>query len=195
MSKQAREKTPWADSDAIYKLVQAELEENALEEERQFYLERWDTYPGRPAGEVTGEIEKQALDEWRRGNPTPLTDLLRPEHPLNRYGWFGRPIRDQLSSEAWSIICNRLLGKPLKRGRPKSTDEERRALNPVHDAADMVPAIEHILLQRYPEEVALVKDLARAFAERLVGKDDPESAGSKVSHHLNRSKKDRARLP
>ena len=197
MSKQPKKKTPpWADDDAVYKLVQAKLEENALEEERQFYLGRWDTYPDRPADEVTGEIEQQALDAWRRGNPNPLTDLLRPEHPLNRHGWFGRPFRDQLSSEAWSIICDRLLGKPLKRGRPKSTDDERRALNPVHDAADMVPAIERILWHHYPKQLTPhVKDYARAFAERLMGKDDPESAGSKVSNHINRSKRDRARLP
>jgi len=198
MSKQPKKKIPpWADEDAVYKLVRADLEENALEEERQFYLERWDTYPDRLADEVRNEIEQAAIDTWRRSNPNPLTDLLRPEHPLNRYGWFGRPFRDQLSSESWSIICDRLLGKPQgKRGRPTMTDEERREHNPLHDAADMVPDIKAILLQHYPAQNAeQIRDRAHLFAEKLAGIEDPDSAGSKLSEYLNRSKKDRARLP
>jgi hypothetical protein len=198
MSNRSKNKAPlpWADEDVVYKLVQAELEENSSEEDRQFYLLPWETHPGVPADEIISDMEHQALDAWRRGDLNPLTDLLRPEHPFNNYPFNGRLIRDQLSAEAWSLICDRLLGKKRKRGRPKMTAEERRMHNPIHDMSDRVPAIENILRQHHPDQPASqVKERARAFAERLMGKDDPESAGSKVSDHLNRSKKDRARLP
>ena len=204
MSKRPNKKAPpsWIDDEAVYELVQSEMGQIALEEERQFYLLPWETYPGVPADEVTDEIEQSALEAWRRKNPNPLTDLLHPEHPLNKHGWFGRPIREQLSAEAWSLIRERLLHKPRKRGgkqpvkrggRPKMTAEERRENNPVHDAAAKVPAIEAILRQNYPDQAKEdVVDRAYAFAGMLMGIDD---AGNKVRNYLNRSKKDRARLP
>lgn len=197
MSKQPRARPLWADEDDVYARVQEELKNAELEEERQFYLLPWETYPGAPADEVIRGIEQQALDAWRRGDLNPLTDLLRPDYPLNKHPLIkhGRPIRDQLSAEVWSLICDRLLGKKRKRGRPKKTAEERRMSNPIHDTAEMVPAIENILLRHYPNQpTSRVKERARAFAERLMGHDDPDSAGSKVSGYLNRSKNDRGRL-
>ncbi|MCS3521849.1 hypothetical protein [Bradyrhizobium elkanii] len=201
----------WTDEDAVYARVQGELQEpdrlDAL-----FVAENWDLMPDRTWADIRREgaqrargREQEALDAWRRGDRKPLGELVNPDDDsfnemLER---LGRPplrkdrlISRQFSAETWAIIRDSLLGKLSgKRGRPKMTNEERREHNPLHDAADMVPSIESILHQRYPDQSARqLKDRAHAFAERLMGIDDPDSAGSKVSKHLERSKKDRGRL-
>jgi hypothetical protein len=216
MSKQPKKKAPppWIEEgDAVYKLVQSELQAADLEVERRaamFWAERMHLIPDRTRGELRREIveskEREALDAWRRGDRKPLADLVDPDDPLldhllKRHDRpiprKDRPLRIQLSAETWSIIRDSLLGKlPGKRGRPKMTAEERRMLNPIHDAGDMAPVIERILRQHYPNQLASqVKDRAYAFAEKLKGIDNPQSAGSKVRDYLNSGKKDRRRTP
>lgn len=183
---------PWANEDAVYRLVQGELEDITLAGELQFSLLDWDTFPDLPVTDFIHHVEQQALDAWWRGDPSTLIKLLRSEHPFNEHPMGDRALRDQLSEQTWALICERLQGKPLKRGRPKRTADERRARNPIHDAADIAPTIENILRQNYPHQD--VRDRAYAFAEKLMGIDDPNSAGSKVRNYLNKSKTARARL-
>lgn len=215
MTKYPKKKAPppWIEEDAVYKLVQAELREAELEEERQdamFEAEHQDLMPDRTWAEIcrdaAGYAEREALDAWRRGDRKPLASLVDPDDriidiALKKQGRPAlrkdRPIRRRLSAETWTIIRDSLLGKlPGKRGRPKLTAEERRILNPIHDAADSVLAIERILRQHYQNQPASqVKDRAYALAEKLNGIDNPQSAGSKVRDYLNSSKKDRRRSP
>jgi hypothetical protein len=71
------------------------------------------------------------------------------------------------------------------------TAEERRAMNPVHDAADMVPEIADILRRFYPEQTpAQIHDRALSIAAGMKGVKSAET----VKLHLNRAKNDRRRI-
>lgn len=185
----------WADEDEVFWFVENQL---AFYGEYEFAMLPWETYPDTPADELPHRMVQEAMAAAKQNKFGPLTELLRPEHPMIGPAWFKPSIRDQLPPEAWRLICDRLSGKRVKKGkkgRPKMTSDERRALNPVHDAADMVPEIEDILRRHYRDQADVdVKDRARAFAERLAGIDDPESAGSKVGNYLRSSKRDRRRI-
>jgi hypothetical protein len=185
----------WADGEKVFWFVENEL---AYRAEYDFAMQPLDDYPDTLPKKFERRVVQDAIAAAKQNKFGPLTELLRPEHPMNGPAWFKPLIRDQLPPEAWRLICNRLSGKRVKKGkkgRPKMTSDERRALNPVHDAADMVPEIEDILRRKYTDQdEQQIKNRAAAFAERLAGIDDPESAGSRVRNYLNASKSDRRRI-
>jgi hypothetical protein len=77
-----------------------------------------------------------------------------------------------LTNEAWALIADRLIGKArASRGRPsRQTGKERRAVNPVHDAADAVPRIRSILKASYPgRRPGELQDRAIDLAAKLHG--------------------------
>jgi hypothetical protein len=73
-----------------------------------------------------------------------------------------------------------------KRGRPKISEELRRAKNPIHDAADQFYMIREVLKDFYPHESrATIHERALTFA----------AENSCLPEHLQRRKKDRRRVP
>jgi hypothetical protein len=190
----------WVDEDAVTKLVKTALDDAEADAEYEFAMLRWDTHPGIPGNELLDRMERDAVAAAERGEIRPLADLLRPEHPFNEHPLFGGdPIRSKLSATTWTLVADfltgernprtgRLKGKP---GRPKMTAEERRAMNPVHDAADMVPEIADILRRFYPEQTpAQIHGRALSIAAGMKRVKSAET----VKLHLNRAKNDRRRI-
>lgn len=83
----------------------------------------------------------EAVQAAERGNFRPIADLMRDEDS-----------RQQLPPKAWKLIVERMRDRPRKSRRPPPTEQERRAANPVRDAARIVPAIEGLLLMYYPHQ-------------------------------------------
>jgi hypothetical protein len=164
----------WSDKKAVAKRVADEIEEGRLEIERL-----WTIYPdGRfslPVHLKTLEEliqaewargwpiddEKGAVEAAHRGDIEPLANLLRPlvSPPEFEIPDAVNPNIKYLSPATWSIIADFLTGALNPRtgrvrgrpGRPKLSEEERRAKNRVHDAADEFAVIRDILRYVYPE--------------------------------------------
>jgi hypothetical protein len=178
----------WSDEEEVFHYVERELESERLEREREFMLLRWDTFPGIPAEEIVRGMEREAIEAARHRNKKPLQQLVSPDHPFNRSPIGGKPIRDQLSDEAW-----RLLSAPRGSGRPRMTPDQRRASNPVHDAAALVPVISDILRSAFPDQRNF-HDRACAYAERLLGVKSRSDEGSNVRSYMHVSRKHRRKL-
>jgi hypothetical protein len=127
--------------------VSREIDEADLEADRQFYTLRWDTHPGIPADEVFRGMESNAVFEAERGNFGLLDYLMQPNHPWNKY--FKTEAYTQFMSSTRQLISDRLTGRwkrpknnpeHKKTGHPRMTEDERRAMNPIHDAGDEVRA-------------------------------------------------------
>jgi hypothetical protein len=100
-------------------------------------------------------MEREAFEAARQGDFRMLGWMLDKHMPLTR--------------ESMSLIAARLMGK-LKAGpgAAKQAIARRRAANPVHNAADEVPAIQTILRQHYPKQRGIrdrAIDIAAARAE------------------------------
>ena len=130
--------------------------------------------------------EEVAVAAARQGDPAVLANLLRSE---NR-DWLGR---DAIELAIEFMTGRRILGtgNPKgKRGPGKKTPEQRRAMNPIHDAASDALLIQYYLRHLYPEQSAdEVRDRAVEFMAERAGVD-PET----LHNHLARSRKDRRRL-
>lgn len=182
---------PWADEKACLEFVRAELQELAEDEEREFHLLAWDTFPSIPAAELVQRIEQRAVDKAKKGQTKDLASLVDPTNPFNRNTLGGKLIRDRLSPATWRLVTEHLEGKKHgKQSRPPMTDEERRAKNPIHDAADLVDTIESVF-RRFYEDVRASKRKARAidFAANIAGVER-----DKLHHHTRRGKTDRRRV-
>src|SRR5262245_3526090 len=146
----------WTDEEAKLNLVKEEL----WEDERDYdvpdlrlpksYL-RWKRLPPEEQRKYVYRMEEQeALQAAKDGDFRPLRMLTDPDHILNM-----RPprIRDNLSAAAWGLINQRLDGKKIgKPGAKKKAPDERRADNPVHDAATLlVPEVTRVLCRYYPD--------------------------------------------
>jgi hypothetical protein len=186
----------WNDEAAVTKqteLVKEELEAAAMDEEREFYFLPWHTHPGVPVSEICAYAERNAVEAAERGRVGQLADLLRPDNPMNRYPFVpGSPIRSLLSPTTWMLVADLLIGRHKRKpGRPKMTAEERRAMNPIHDADDMFPAIVDIVRRLYPKQTqADIRDRAMLIAARLTGVTKAET----VKFHRSRAKNDRRRI-
>jgi hypothetical protein len=189
VSKRPTAKLRWNDDAAVFRHVQRELENEWLEQERQFMLLRWDTHPGIPVADIARKAVTEALEAARHRNLKPLQALNSPKHPFNKYGLGGKTIRDYLPDEAW-----RLLSAKRGRGRPRMTPEQRRAHNPVHDAADLVPVISDILRRAFPDQRG-IQDRADAYAERLLCVKSRGHEGDNVRSYRHVSRKHRRKLP
>jgi hypothetical protein len=149
----AADRPDWKEMDAVADWAYRKLDDERSEQERQFYMLRWDTHPGIPMSEIHRWMVTDAVAKARDGNFELLADLLRPEHPMNLH--LAKSIRETLPPEVWRLIADRLSGRlKVRRGRPRMTEEERRVLNPIHDAADDLPPIESILREAYPNQNA-----------------------------------------
>jgi hypothetical protein len=139
--------------------------------------------------QVIAGIENEAVQAANEGNYFPLGCLTDPTHPLNSI--MTPPIRTMLAPSTYALITEVLYGRRIKpKHRPRLTDTQRRAQNPIHDAADAVPMVESLLRQWYPEQTAgaiheralhVVAYSHKVPLERLIG-------------YLRRSKADRRRL-
>ena len=179
----------WSDEDAWFKIVEGELSEP----EREFMLLDWSSCPGVPVGEILHNIQRDALAKARRGTMGPLADLLRPEHPMNKYPFTpGVPVSSTLTPEALTLLADRAAGKHKgrgRRGRPKMTIDERRAKYPAHYAVQELPVIEAILRTHCSEASdGDIRDRSLLFAARLF-ETEPET----VFNLKNRGKSNRRR--
>jgi hypothetical protein len=189
----------WADADKVFILIEDEL----LEIERQDVLEdelRMRTYPGTPFSHIVQSMEQEAVAAARQGSFRKLAELLHPDHPFNNRR-DGKPqLRNFLGPETWQLLVDRLLGKPIRkpaatgkrtaRGRPKMTADERRAMTPVHDAADALSEINDILRRHYPDQSeSNIRDRAIAFVARNEQINDET-----LVNYVGRSRRDRRRL-
>jgi hypothetical protein len=193
----ARRRLPrWSDERAVARLVDEEIEQAELEEERLFYTHYAPQLPGVPESQINVGIERDAVAAALRGNIAELASLLDPEHPYNKLRKI--PIRSCLSPATWQLIVQFLTGERSRRsgqlkgerGRPPMSAEERRTTSPVHDAADEVSAIRHILGRLYSEQDhGQINDRAISIAAQRRG-----IATRTLAKYLSRPKKDRRRL-
>jgi hypothetical protein len=146
------------DDEAIVTVVAEELDE----EERQFYLLRWDTHPGVRLSDIKRQRQQDAVNRARAGDWRLLADLVRRGIPLN--------------SEAGNLVAARLLGKIKKkgtRGPPKKPIEERRLASPSIGADEEYELIWPILREHFPEErIGAIKARALQIAAQRAGIKD-----------------------
>jgi hypothetical protein len=179
----------WSDEKAVAKKVADEIEEGRSEIE---FL--WANYPNGkfPLPKHLWALNELIQDEWARGWPIddeegavaaalrgdtePLAELLRPRvnPPEFKIPDAVNSAIKTLSPATWSIIADLLTGKLNPRtgrgkgqpGRPRMSREERRARNPVHDAADEFLVIKSILRHQYPRQsVAQINLRAEKIAQ------------------------------
>jgi hypothetical protein len=145
-------KPNWNDDRALAKYVARTIDEIESENERQFYNQNWDTYPGITASEWVEIVEETAVKEANRGNAEYLAGLVHPKSPLNVHRPGGKPIREQLQPATWRLIADIMVGRHKRRvGRPKKSADERKQDYPVHNAAAEVRTIKRILGNCFPD--------------------------------------------
>jgi hypothetical protein len=159
----------------------------------EYGLERWPFYDETDVPKIiTWEmLENEAVQAAEGGNYAPLAELLDPKHPLN-HPEIKPPIRASLAPRTYALIADILSGRRKKPAhRPKLTEIERRAINPIHGASDEVPAVERMLRAWYPDHTAnQIYDRALSAVARRHNMELETLAA-----HLKRSKGDRRRLP
>jgi hypothetical protein len=101
---------------------------------RDYLLFPWRQWWGHPFTEQ--DREREAVAAARQGN-FKLLGILKEQ-------------RVPLGAEAEALIASRLQETfKAPRGKPKQTEAQRRAGNPIHDAADEVAPIEDLLREYY----------------------------------------------
>lgn len=123
--------------------------------------------------------EGEAVAEALRGRPEQFAHLVAS-------GQCRAPAALRLAAEYVRGERNPRTGKlNRKPGRPKMTAVERRARNPIHDAAEEFPLIKQILKEFYGAEVTAreIHDRAEAIAQERAG------TKSSLSYYLRRSSK------
>jgi hypothetical protein len=124
--------------------------------------------------QVQRELEADQLEQERQG--ALITMRLSDTFPD-----FKRPA----SLDWWQ----RRVPVKRKRGRPPMTPVQRRAKNPVHDAANLVPQIKATLRQAFPDRD--INDRAYAYAARLSGINTPGAVRLVRNYWLASSKQRR----
>jgi hypothetical protein len=191
MEHQMRKPPRWIKGKAVTRFVEELLEEAELEAEREHYMRRWDTHPGIPLSELCTIIERDAVEATQRGQPDELCDLVRSNHPMNIH--LRPPLRSRLTPNTFDLLADIASGNHKRRvGRPKMADDERRMMNPIHDAAELVPQIEYILHEHFLSQSGVdIWDKATEIAAKRHGVKNVET----LRNHLRRSHSDRRRLP
>lgn len=155
-------------------------------------LERWPFYNDDyvPRIQPWDMLESEAVEAAEGGNYGPLAELLDPKHPLN-HPQINPPIRVSLAASTYALIADILSGRRKKPAhRPKLTEIERRAINPIHEAADEVHAVQRMLRAWYPEQTA--QQIYSRTLEIVACRHKVKS--ETLAAHLKRSKGDRRRL-
>jgi hypothetical protein len=183
--------------DAVYKVVKVALDQLAKDRARSFWTKHWEGAGWsfeerrwtrqRSIEEIVRKLERIATDDLvYRGDPYFLFEwFLHPDCPAK--------FRKALSLKTWALIrdCAHGISPYLKRsrGRPRQSEAERRARNPIHDAVDLVPTIKGILVVRFPADTPEeINDAAEYCVERHFG-----LKSGAVADHLRRPK--RRQLP
>ncbi len=176
---------PWNPEEAVFAWIQEELLE--LEHQDPTWSEEYfASLPVPTLAESLSSAERDAVAEARHGNFRMLGFLLDPRNPLSP------AFRASLAPKTWALIAARLDGSfrgPV--GRRKQTEEEKRAANPIHNAADMVLFIEEILRRHYPKQKK--RDI-RHRASCICQLDPKEVWENHIANYLGRSKKNPRRL-
>jgi hypothetical protein len=135
-------------------------------------------------------IESDAVDAAvEGGNYAPLAWLLNSRHPLNDLR-MKPPLRTALAPSTYDLIADILSGRRERpKHRPRLTEFERRAINPIHDAADEVTVVRRMLRAWYPEqEPKQIYDRALSIVARR-----HKVKSETLNFHLKRPKSDRRR--
>ena len=159
------------------------------------------------------EAERVAVDAAQEGNFELLAALIKPY--LIRTGGkldlVNNPAVAKLKPDTWSTVEMILLGDPMivrekpkpkrKRGGQKKTEEQRRLIYPVHDAADDGKFIAEILRHLYPTQT---KDNIWRRAAEIAAQFEVVGHGLRPRRlsidsyslylHLRRPRKDRRRI-
>ena len=100
--------------------------------------------------------------------------------------------RQPLTQSTLELIAKRLTGElKRKRGRRQMTTDQRRFQYPVHDAADLVPQVEHILGNAYPDQPGKqIRDRALYVIEQHT---EGKVTVRMLEHYLDRAKGNRRR--
>jgi hypothetical protein len=144
----------------------------------------------------TDEGEEAAVAAALRGDLSLLVEMFAP-YPGRPEDTVNSAIK-HVSPATWTIVCQFLTGKRnLKTGhmrgepgRAKMSGDQRRAVNPVHRAADEVPVVAAVLKEAYPDKPKPV--IAKRAAEVAAGRN-----GARVEtlvKHLSRSQRDPRRV-
>ena len=129
------------------------------------------------------------------GHIEPLIEMIRPLR--SKSGKLKiNPAIAKLSAEMWLLVTNLILSPPQLarrpkrgRGRPKMSEEERRKLNPVHDASEEVPLIVPILKRLYPGRRLEWRKMAVEIAAERRG-----ARASTLARHVARARSDKRRV-
>jgi hypothetical protein len=181
----------WKDETGLVAFVNQAIIDllNDPEDISKYGLKQW-PFEDRGIGIVTWEmLESEAVDAAEGGNYAPLAKLFDPKHPLNHPD-IKPPICASLTPKTYALVFDILSGRKKPAHRPKLTDIERRAINPIHDAADEVPVVERMLHTWYPDQTAneIYNRTLYVVAHRHQVR--PET----LAAHLKRSRGDRRRL-
>jgi hypothetical protein len=158
----------------------------------EYGLEKWPFYNESYVPRILtwDVLESEAVEAAEGGNYGPLAKLLDSTHPLN-HPEINPPIRASLAPSTYALIANILSGRRKKPAhRPKLTEIERRAINPIHGAADEVPKVERMLRAWYPEQTAKQIYDRALYVVSCRHKMKSET----LATHLRRSKGDHRRL-
>ena len=207
----------WSDRAAVAQFVADEMEDLRLEVDRISWTY---TGPGELPDDTPDDVvamaclvrlenrrywssiegEEAAVAAALRGDLSLLVRMLAP-HPYppgaNPREHVNANIK-YLSHATWAIVCQLLSGeRNLKTGRmkgesgrPKMSGDQRRAINPVHRAADEVPVVAAVLKEAYPDKPEPV--IAKRAAEVAAALN-----GARVEtlvKHLSRSQRDPRRV-
>jgi len=186
----------WLDEDAVFEWVEQEIDQaeydSVMEDAQREYPE--DYFPFRintpqeiainkAVHEATTRRSIVREGQWVRARTVNLEPLVQFVLNSNLPPAIGKLVIEFLRGQ-------RNLKTGNKPGRRKMTDDERRAINPIHDAADDVPFIKAILKNDWPNQTPEdIRDRALAItAKRHRVKEET------LARYLNSSKRHRRRL-
>ena len=185
---------PWQNAEEVAAWANRMLVAIWNEEEYEFSQLRWETHPGIRIPRLSAaDWERIAVDAAKDGDFRSLANLLEKQQT-----------RETLTQAAWELIAERLTeGDPRvkfftqepkikrKRGRRQMPADQRRALYPVHDAADLVPQVEFILGKAYPDQPGKqIRDRALYVIEHHT---EGKVSVRMLANYLGRAKSDRRR--
>jgi hypothetical protein len=177
----------WTDEAGVAKMVSAAIAHyRALEARRNREFD-----PGIPEEDKPllrlKRVEEIAALYARKGNFNPLIDLLRSERFIEQLFALGG---QWLEPETRTFLTDVLTGKFESKRDQKMTAAERRATNPIHNAADEFLMIEGELMRLYPaQSKSAVKGRAVEIAAERAG-IEPEQ----LQTYLNRSRNSPQRI-
>lgn len=153
-------------------------------------------------------MNEKWLPKWRDEDGVALfvSERMMRIEEMRDWSWDIDPDGDEAAQIAVAAAKD---GTRRKMGRPKMSEQERRAKYPVHDAAEIVPDIKAVLKNQYPDQNAKdINDRACKIAAETVNLDDNDrwrpvlgsvrprskATAEKVMKYLSRPKRDRRRI-